>query len=140
MSGGLLPPYGEPSGTLGDDSSVLEDFLNPEQAKADHHSALFHIEGKVLMAQADMACAIRMGPTSVLLRLDLPDDLLQVLPTVEAAMTGAGMIKLDDETKLGPAVAIQLLGLRLSTWDLWGTDIDRAFDELRTAATGDPWA
>jgi len=136
----MLPPYGEPSGTLGDDSSVLGDFLDRDQAKADHHSALFHVEGKVLMAQAEMACAIRMGPASVLLRLDLPDDLLAVRPMVEAAMAEAGMTKLDDETKLGPAVAIQLLGLRLSTWDLWGTDIDTAFAELRTAATGDPWA
>lgn len=140
MSGGILPPYGEPSGTPGDDGSVLGDFLDRDQAKADHHSALFHVEGKVLMAQADVACAIRLGPASVLLRLDLPDDLLSVKPQVEAAMAEAGMTRLDEETKLGPAVAIQLLGLRLSTWDLWGTDIDLAFDELRTSAAGDPWA
>ena len=140
MSGGILPPYGEPGGTLGGDESVLEDFLDRQGAKADHHSPLFHVEANVLMAQADMACAIRLGPASVLLRLDLPEDLETVKHTIEVAMAGAGMVKLDEETKLGPAVAIQVLGLRLSTWDLWGTDIDQAFSELRTAATGDPWA
>lgn len=92
------------------------------------------------MAQADVACAIRMGPDGVLLRLDLPEDLQNVKGIVETAMTAAGMTKLDEETKLGPAVAIQLLGLRLSTWDLWGTDIDQAFSDLRTSAAGDPWS
>lgn len=140
MIGGILPPYGEPGGAPGDDESVLDDFLASGGAKAEHHSPLFHIEGNVLMAQADMACAIRLGPASVLLRLDLPEDLEAVKHTVEVAMAGAGMVKLDEETKLGPAVAIQVLGLRLSTWDLWGTDIDQAFSELRTAAAGDPWA
>jgi hypothetical protein len=140
VNGGILPPYGEPGGMLGDDGSVLDDFLDGEQAKADHHSAVFHVEGNVLMAQADMACAIRLGPSSVLLRLDLPEDLEVVKRSVEVAMAKVGMTKLDEETKLGPAVAIQRLGLRLSTWDLWGTDIDRAFSELRTAAAGDPWA
>lgn len=136
----MLPPYGEPGGTPGDDGSVLNDFLGGEQAKADHHSELFHVEGNVLMAQADVACALRLGPTTVLLRLDLPESLEGVKRTVEAAMAEAGMVRLDEETKLGPAVAIQVLGLRLSTWDLWGTDIDRAFSDLRTAAAGDPWA
>ncbi len=140
MTGGILPPYGEPAGEPADDDSVLRDFLSPEKSRAHHHSALFHVEGNVLMAQADMACAIRLGPSSVLLRLDLPEDLEGVKRSVETAMTEAGMTKLDEETKLGPAVAIQLLGLRLSTWDLWGTDIDQAFGELRTAAVGDPWA
>ena len=92
------------------------------------------------MAQADVACAIRIGADGVLLRLDLPEDLQSVRRLVEVAMTGAGMSKLDEETKLGPAVAIQLLGLRLSTWDLWGTDIDQAFSDLRNSAAGDPWA
>lgn len=139
MSGGILPPYGEPGGAPGDNASVLDDFLAPGAARADHHSELFHIEGNVLMAQADVACAIRMGPDGVLLRLDLPEDLQSVKGIVETAMTAAGMTKLDEETKLGPAVAIQLLGLRLSTWDLWGTDIDQAFSDLRTSAAGDPW-
>lgn len=140
MTGGILPPYGEPGGTPGDDTSVLDDFLDRAGPKADHHSPMFHVEGNVLMAQADVACAIRIGPDGVLLRLDLPEDLESVKRTVEVAMSGAGMVKLDEETKLGPAVAIQLLGLRLSTWDLWGTDIDRTFGELRTAAAGDVWA
>lgn len=140
MSGGILPPYGEPGGTPGGDESVLNDFLASGGATAEHHSPLFHIEGNVLMAQADVACAIRLGPAGVLLRLDLPEDLETVKHTVEVAMAAAGMVKMDEETKLGPAVAIQLLGLRLSTWDLWGTDIDQAFSELRTAAAGDPWA
>ncbi|HUP68198.1 MAG TPA: hypothetical protein VM142_00105 [Acidimicrobiales bacterium] len=140
MSGGILPPYGEPGGTPGDDASVLDDFLASGAARADHHSDLFHIEGNVLMAQADVACAIRIGADGVLLRLDLPEDLESVKRVVEVAMTGAGMTRLDEETKLGPAVAIQLLGLRLSTWDLWGTDIDQAFSDLRNSAAGDPWA
>jgi len=140
VSGGILPPFGEPSGTPADDGTVLEDFLAGDRPRADHYSELFHVEGKVLMVQADMACAIRIGPTGVLVRLDLPDELAGVKPALERAMVGRGMAGLDNETKLGPAVAIQLLGLRLSTWDLWGGDIDAAFAELRTAAAGDPWA
>ena len=140
MDGGILPPFGAPGGTPADDETVLVDFLGGDRASADHHSELFHVEGTVLMAQGDVACAIRLGATSVLLRLDLPDELEAVKPAVERAMVGLGMAKLDEETKLGPAVAIQLLGLRLSTWDLWGSDIDAAFADLRTAAAGDPWS
>jgi hypothetical protein len=44
---------------------------------------------------------------------------------------------LDSETLLGVPVGIQLAGLRLSSWDLWGTDLDEAFAALRRAATGD---
>lgn len=140
MGGGILPPYGEPDGTKADDTTVLHGFLGGGEASAEYYSALFHVEGKALMAGGDVACAIRLGSTSVLLRLDLPDDLAGVTSTVEAAMAADGMTNLDHETKLGPAVAIQLLGLRLSVWDLWGHDIDAAFADLRTAAVGDPWA
>jgi hypothetical protein len=34
-------------------------------------------------------------------------------------------------------VALQLFGLRLSSWDLWGDDIDAAFAALRAGCIAD---
>ena len=135
VSDGALPPFLEPEGPLLDDESVVRAFARGEVALG--HSALFHVEGPTLVGNRDIAVAVLVGPGSVILRTDLPDGMAGHRATVERVLAEEGLTLLDEETLLAPAVAIQVLGIRLSNWDLWGTDIDRAFAALREAASGD---
>lgn len=137
MTDGLLPPYGEPVGDLADDARVLEVFIDSEPVLV--HSALFHLEGSTLVAGGDIAAAMRLAPRTFLVRLDVPVDLEPARLAVQQALTAAGMTCVDSESLLAAPIAIQVLGLRTSTWDLWGGDIDEAFAELRSAAAGE-WA
>jgi hypothetical protein len=111
-----LPPYFEPQGPLGDDDAVVRAFLRSGPAP---HSARLHVEGKVLRVNGDEALALRIGPRTVLVRLDLSDDAVASRTVVEAV-----------------AVATMMVALRLSIWDLWGADIDEAFADLRREAMG----
>ena len=133
MSDWPLPPYLEPRGPLADDETVVRAFLGSDPPP---HSERFHVEGPVLMADRDVPTALRIGERTVLLRLDLPDDLATARQTVTEVLGAEGMTLQDEDTKLGIAVGVQLVGLRFSTWDLWGRDIDEAFADLRTAAVG----
>ena len=135
MTDGLLPPYGEPVGDRADDARVLEVYINNEPALV--HSALLHLEGATLVADGDLALALRIAPRTFLLRRDLPEDADGAEQALQAALGAAGFTCLDEESPLATAVAIQVLGLRTATWDLWGADIDEAFRELRTAAAGE---
>lgn len=135
MADGLLPPYGEPAGPVVDDAAVLSAFARGEGTG---HSEQFHTEGAVLVARRDVAAAMRIGPGSVLVRRDLPESLAHVRAAVEEALAAEGMSALDQETLLAAPVAVQILGLRLSSWDLWGRDLDGAFTALRAAAVGEP--
>jgi len=94
------------------------------------------VEDNVLRVDGDMPMALWIGPRSVLVLFDVPDDLVQIRTTVEEALGGEGLTKLDEQSPLGIAVGIQLVGARSVTWDLWGADIDEAFAALRTAAVG----
>ena len=135
MSNGLLPPFGEPPGDRADDGTVLSGFIGENPAVV--HSGQFHVEGTVLVAGGDMAAAIRLGRRTFLVRGDLPDDLQPAKQAVEHALRADGLTCLDDETLLATPIAIQRLGLRFSTWDLWGAQIDESFAELRGAAAGE---
>jgi len=135
MTDGLLPPYGEPVGDRTDDARVLEVFINDEPVLV--HSALLHLEGATLVAGGDVALAMRIAPRTFLLRRDLPPDVEPANRAAQLALAAAGSACLDDESPLATAVAIQVLGLRTATWDLWGTDIDESFAELRAAASGE---
>jgi hypothetical protein len=95
------------------------------------------VEGQVLLVHRDVPAALRIGPTTVLVRTDLPDAVADVKGSVEQALAGEGLSLLDAATPLATPIAIQVLALRLSTWDLWGTDIDEAFAAVRGAAVGD---
>jgi hypothetical protein len=135
MADGLLPPYGEPVGDRADDARVLEVYINNEPALV--HSAQLHLEGATLMQGGDLAVALRIAPRTFLLRRDLPTDAEVAEKALKVALGAAGMTCLDEESPLAAAVAIQVLGLRMASWDLWGADIDEAFLELRTAAAGE---
>ena len=135
MPGGLLPPFGDPDGEQVDDATVLARFTAGGAGGV--FSPSLHIEGAALMVARDQAAALRLAPRTVLVRVDLPPDGQAVRPVVERALGVAGLRRLDDATLFAAPIAIQVLGLRQSTWDLWGADIDEAFADLRNAAAGD---
>jgi hypothetical protein len=135
MTDGLLPPFGEPVGDRADDARVLEVYINDEPVLV--HSGLLHLEGATLVASGDLAVAIRIAPRTFLLRRDVPPDAEAAIGALAAALGAVGITCLDEESPLATAVAIQVLGLRTATWDLWGADIDEAFLELRTTAAGE---
>jgi hypothetical protein len=130
-----LPPYVEPRGPEGDDAAVVRAFLSGDIPP---HSARLHVEGPVLMVDRDVPLALRLSPTAALLRVDLSEVVSEVRRVVEGVLVDDGLRLLDEESPLGIAVGVQLVGLRASTWDLWGTDIDEAFAALREAAVGGP--
>lgn len=137
MDDQLLPPYAAPTGPLNDDETVVRAFA---QGMYVGHSNRFHVEGQALMVdRMDATAALRVGPTTLLVRLDLPDEQLSAQPIVEQVLRDEGFTCLDRDSLLAAPVAIQVLGLRLSSWDLWGKDLDEAFHCLRVAAVGDDW-
>jgi hypothetical protein len=130
-----LPPYGVPLGPTTDDGSVLCGFAAAEPVPG--HSDKLHVEGEVLVVDGDVPIALRLQPDIVLARTDLPEGLEAFAARVAEALAGAGMELLDEGTLLAAPVAMQVLGLRLSSWDLWGNDLDAAFAALRAAAVGE---
>ena len=130
-----LPPLIEPHGPAGDDEDVVRAFVRGDVAVAPH-SELFHVEGPVLMAGRDLATSLKTGPRSFLINHDMYGDMAKAKEICEAVFTAEGLSLLDEDTLYGPAVGVQMVGLRYSTWDLWGADIDEAFADLRVAAAG----
>ena len=94
------------------------------------------IQVKVLLASRDMPVALRVGARSFLIHHELSGDLATAKDLVEEVFRAEGLDLLDEETLYGPAVGVQMVGLRYPTWDLWGADIDQAFADLRVAAAG----
>lgn len=88
------------------------------------------------MVDRDMPFVLRLAPDSVLVRVDVPDDAAGIRGEIQGLLRARGLDLLDEESLLGIAVGVQLVGLRASTWDLWGADIDDAFAALREAAKG----
>lgn len=134
MPEGPVPPFTEPTGPAVDDASVLSAFVRDEAAG---HSPSFHVERPMLLVDRMVAAALRIGPRTILVRADLPPDLGWAKERVEEALTAEGMACFDEETLLATPVVVQLIGIRASSWDLWGSDIDDAFAALRSAATAE---
>ncbi len=84
-----------------------------------------------------MAAAIRISSDTMLVRADVGAGREELKAAVEQALGDEGFTLLDEETLFATPVAVQWLGLRASSWDLWGRDIDRAFADLRAAAAGE---
>lgn len=124
----MVPPFAGPTGPAVDDAAVLRAFARDEAAG---HSPRFHVERPTLLVGRDVAAAMRIGPRTVLVRHDLPESLLAAREAVGRALNGEGMECFDEDTLLATPVALQALGLRVSSWDLWGDDIDVAFATLR---------
>jgi hypothetical protein len=129
-----LPPLYEPRGPRDTDEEVVRAFLR-HQGPAPHSERL-HVEDKVLRVDGDMPLALWVGPRTVLVLFDVPDDLVDIRETVRAALVAEGLTLQDEQSPLGIPVGMQLVGARTVTWDLWGADIDEAFADLRKAAVG----
>ena len=134
MSDWPLPPLYEPRGPRDSDEEVVRAFLR-HQGPAPHSDRL-HVEDAVLRADSDMPLALWMSPRSILVLFDIPESLGELRTAVEATLQGEGLSKLDEQSPLGIAVGMQLVGARAATWDLWGVDIDETFADLRRAAVG----
>lgn len=128
MDEGSLPPYAAPKGPAVDDGTVLQCFARDVAAG---HSPRFHVERPTLLVGRNTAAAVRIAPRTLLVRADLPEDLAAAKIEVEAALAAEGFSCFDEDTLLALPVAVQLFGLRVSSWDLWGDDIDEAFAALR---------
>ena len=134
MSDWPLPPLYEPRGPRDSAEEVVRAFLR--HAGPTPHSERLHVEDRVLRVDGDLPLALWIGPRTVLLLFDLPDDLVEIRATVAEALAGEGLEMLDEQSPLGIAVGVQYVGARTVTWDLWGADIDEAFADLRKAAVG----
>lgn len=129
MDEGSLPPFAAPTGPAVDDASVLECFARDVAAG---HSPRFHVERPTLLVGRTTAAAVRIAPRTLLVRADLPGELAPAKKEVEDALSAEGLSCFDEDTLLALPVAVQLFGLRVSSWDLWGEDIDTAFAALRS--------
>jgi hypothetical protein len=78
-----------------------------------------------------------LGRSVVLVRTDPPDLVLAARALVERVLAGAGLRCLVSDAPLAVAVGLQVLGLRLSAWSLWGFDEQEAHEALRLAASGE---
>ncbi len=124
----MVPPFAQPTGPAVDDAAVLRAFARDEAAG---YSPRFHVERPTLLVGRDVAAGMRIGPRTVLVRNDLPEKFLPAREAVGRALGCEGMGCFDEDTLLATPVALQALGLRVSSWDLWGDDIDVAFATLR---------
>ena len=130
----VFPPYGVPPGEAVDDDRVLHSYALEGPAC---YSRRLHMEGPTLIVDKDVAAALRIAPDVVLVRVDLPEESMDIRVPVEWALADhAGLQLLDEESVLAVVVALQVLGLRLSTWNVWGKDLDAAFSALRQGAVG----
>ncbi len=134
MSDWPLPPLYEPRGPRDTDEEVVRAFLRHQGPSP--HSDRLHVEDRVLRVDGDMPLALWVGPRTVLLLFDVPEEMVDIRASVAAALTAEGLTLLDEQQPLGIVVGMQLVGARTVTWDLWGADIDEAFADLRTAAMG----
>ena len=127
------PPFVEPHGPAGDDEDVVRAYVRSELAP---YSGMFHVEGPVLMAERDQAIALRLGPRSFLVNRDVFPHLEPAKELTERVMTAEGLQMFDEDTLYGTSVGVQQVGLRYTSWDLWGADIEQAFADLRVQAAG----
>jgi len=138
LDAGMRPPFGFMPGPNVSDAEVVVQFATTfASAGACVHSNRFYVEGPLLIADGDQTVAMRVAPAVVLVRTDVPDDIQDDRHRVEHLLSEAGLAMLDEETLWGVPIALQLAGLRISIWDLWGNDLDFAFAAVRTVAIGD---
>ena len=128
-----MPPSYEDSGPLGTDEDVVRAFAHDVPPP---YSELLHVEGPVLLAGRDWAVALRVGDRSFLVNHDMPADLHRAKIVVEDVFRTDGLEMFDEETLYGTSVGVQYVGLRYTSWDLWGATIDEAFADLRLKAAG----
>ena len=85
MSDWPLPPLYEPRGPRDSDEEVVRAFLRHDGPSP--HSERLHVEDRVLRADGDMPLALWVGPRTVLVLFDIPDDLTEIRDTVRQILT-----------------------------------------------------
>ncbi len=133
MSDWPLPPFLQPHGPHGDDASVVRAWLRGGIAP---YSDRLHVEGPVLLVERDVAVALRLEMRSILVRMDVPDPSVDIIASVTSVLVEEGLTLVEADNQLAMAVAMQMVALRLSTWDLWGIEAQMALDALNEAAMG----
>lgn len=133
MSDWPLPPYLQPHGPHADDASVVRAWVRGDIAP---YSDRLHVEGPVLLVERDITAALRLELRSVLVRMDLPESCAGILPSITEVLTTEGLVLLESDNQLAMSVAMQLVALRISSWDLWGLDREMATAALNEAAMG----
>ena len=128
-----MPPSYEDPGPAGTDEEVVRAFARDLPTP---YSDLLHVEGPVLLAGRDWAVALRVGPRSFLVNHERPADLHPAKIVVEDVFRAEGLEMFDEETLFATSVAVQYVGLRYASWDLWGAGIEEAFADLRLKAAG----
>lgn len=116
----LRPPFAAPRGPTRSDEELAHEFARGARSG---YSPRLHIEGDVLVLDRISPVAVRLGEAGMLIRTDLS-------PPVEIA---PGQV-VDDDPLLATAVALQVLGLPASSWQLHGVDPDAATEALLAAA------
>lgn len=132
-----LPLYSEGTAQPAEeDGTVLAAFA---AGRPSGRSPSYAMEGPALMVDGDVPTALRLDPRTVLVRRDPPDDVAYAPPAVAGALAAEGYLLCDENTLFATPVAVQVLALTYSEWDLWGLDLDEAFASLRVAALGEAW-
>lgn len=133
MPGALLPPYAEPTGPELPPEGVIDAFLDGRRSG---FSADLHIEGDTLMADRGFAFGARVGNRSLLVRADIPADLVELRHWLEEHLRSRGLRAVEVDSRLGDIAAIQVTGIRGGVWDLWGDDAGMARQDLEKTVLG----
>jgi hypothetical protein len=133
LPGAILPPYASPTGPELSREEVFDAFM--EGARTGHSQEL-HIEDAMLLAERMVPFGVRLGRQSLLVRADLPADLMELKEAVEAHLRSRGLRPLEPDARLGDIAALQVTGIRGGVWDLWGNEPGDARRDLERAAVG----
>lgn len=133
MAGVVQPPYGSPTGPELSFQEVVSAFL---EGRRHGFCPELHIEDDMLLAERMVPCGVRIGTSSLLLRVDVPPSAGPILRAVAEHLRESGLEVVDPDADLGDVAAIQVTGVRGGCWDLWGDIADAAREALRRAALG----
>ncbi|MGI8425456.1 MAG: hypothetical protein ACR2FO_01665 [Actinomycetota bacterium] len=133
MPGAILPPYAEPTGPELPRDQVIDSFIDGRRSG---FSADLHIEGDTLLADRMFTFGARVGSRSILIRADVPQDLLELKEWLEEHLVSKGLSEIEPDARLGDIAAIQVTGIRGAAWDLWGEDSSVAMGDLERTVLG----
>lgn len=125
MPGVIRPPWGKPTGPKLKDQDLIASFANGSRTG---HSGRYHIEEHTLLEDRFETISIRCETTALLVRTDVDTSRLQ------RHLARAGLSRQQVDPPLATVVGLQTCGLPAASWDLWGTEPERALDGLRHAA------
>ncbi len=130
----MLPPYARPLGPELPLPELLESFL---AGADDGFSAEAHVEGPQLLVARMIPVAVRLGPRSLLVRADTPEEAVATKAAIEFLLASSGLRKVEPKAALGDVAAIQITAVRGGEWDLWGEEAGPAHRDLERAVLGD---